>query len=214
MDGDEIAAGFLTEGDCTIIVATQNGAAIRFDENGIRAMGRTARGVRAIKFRGDDHVVGATKIFDDSMSILTVTDKGMGRRCAVSSYRLQKRGGLGLKNYPVSEEKGNVIGIRTLGPDDDVILISLDGIIIRIRANDLRIMGRPASGVRVMRLGEDDKLVAFTRTPHDDDEQTEEVESASEEEVEASLAEEATEAVEPDDDTSDDEDTEEDNSDE
>lgn len=214
VDGDEIAAGFLTEGDCTIIVATQNGAAIRFDENGIRAMGRTARGVRAIKFRGDDHVVGATKIFDDSMSILTVTDKGMGRRCAVSSYRLQKRGGLGLKNYPVSEEKGNVIGIRTLGPDDDVILISLDGIIIRIRANDLRIMGRPASGVRVMRLGEDDKLVAFTRTPHDDDEQTEEVESASEEEVEASLAEEATEAVEPDDDTSDDEDTEEDNSDE
>lgn len=214
VDGDEIAAGFLTEGDCTIIVATQNGAAIRFDENGIRAMGRTARGVRAIKFRGDDHVVGATKIFDDSMSILTVTDKGMGRRCAVSSYRLQKRGGLGLKNYPVSEEKGNVIGIRTLGPDDDVILISLDGIIIRIRANDLRIMGRPASGVRVMRLGEDDKLVAFTRTPHDDDEQTEKVESASEEEVEASLAEEATEAVEPDDDTSDDEDTGDENSEE
>lgn len=204
VDGDEIAAGFLTEGDCTIIVATRNGAAIRFDESGIRALGRTARGVRAIKFRGDDHVVGATKIFDESMSILTVTDKGMGRRCAVSSYRLQKRGGLGLKNYPVSEEKGNVIGIRTLGPDDDVILISLDGIIIRIRANDLRIMGRPASGVRVMRLGDDDKVVAFTRTPHDDAEQTEEVEKASEEEVEASLAEEATEVSESDEDTADD----------
>ena len=212
IDGDEIAAGFLTEGDCTIIVATLNGAAIRFDENGIRAMGRTARGVRAIKFRGDDYVVGATKIFDESMSVLTVTDKGMGRRCAVSSYRLQKRGGLGLKNYPVSDEKGYVIGIRTLGPDDDVILISADGIIIRIRANDLRTMGRPASGVRVMRLGENDKVVAFTRTQHDDSEQTEEVEKASDEEIEASLAEEATEVVEPEEDTPDDEDDGEDNS--
>lgn len=204
-DGDEIAAGFLTEGDCSIVVATENGAAIRFDENDVRDLGRTARGVRAIKFRDDDHVVGATKIFDESMSILTVTDKGMGRRCAVSSYRLQRRGGLGLKNYPVSEEKGSVIGIRTLGPDDDVILISADGVIIRIRANDLRIMGRPASGVRVMRLGENDKAVAFTRTAHDDSEETEEVEKASDEEIEASLAEEATEAVEPDEDTPEDE---------
>ena len=206
-DNDEIAGGFLTEGDCTVMAATRNGAAIRFDENDIRVMGRTARGVRAIKFRGDDFIVGATKIFDENATILTVTDKGMGRRCAVSSYRLQKRGGLGLKNYPVSEEKGYVIGIRTLGPDDDVILISAGGVIIRIRANDLRIMGRPASGVRVMRLVEDDRVVTFSRTPHDDTEQTEEVEKASEEEVEESLAEEATEVIEPDEPVDDDEDT-------
>ncbi len=203
-DGDEIAAGFLTEGDCTVIVATKNGAAIRFDENDARPLGRTARGVRAIKFRGDDFVIGATKIFDENASILTVTDKGMGRRCAVSSYRLQKRGGLGLKNYPVSAEKGSVVGIRTLGPDDDVILISADGVIIRIRANDLRIMGRPASGVRVMRLGAEDRVVAFSRTPHDDTEQTEEVEKASDEEIAESLAEEAVEVIEPDDSTDDD----------
>ena len=198
-DGDEIAAGFLTEGDCTMIVATRNGAAIRFDETNIRAMGRTARGVRAIKFRGEDYVVGATKIFDESATILTVTEKGMGRRCAVSSYRLQKRGGMGLKNYPVSDEKGYVVGIRTLGPDDDVILISADGVIIRIRANDLRVMGRPASGVRVMRLSDEDRVVTFSRTPHDDSEETEEVEKATDEEIAASLAEEATEVVEPDD---------------
>lgn len=199
VDGDEIAAGFLTEGDCTMIVATRNGAAIRFDETNIRSMGRIARGVRAIKFRGEDYVVGATKIFDESATILTVTEKGMGRRCAVSSYRLQKRGGMGLKNYPVSDEKGYVVGIRTLGPDDDVILISADGVIIRIRANDLRVMGRPASGVRVMRLADEDRVVTFSRTPHDDSEETEEVEKASEEEIAASLAEEATEVVEPDD---------------
>ena len=212
VDGDEIAAGFLTEGDCTMIVATRNGAAIRFDETNIRSMGRTARGVRAIKFRGEDYVVGATKIFDESATILTVTEKGMGRRCAVTSYRLQKRGGMGLKNYPVSDEKGYVVGIRTLGPDDDVILISADGVIIRIRANDLRVMGRPASGVRVMRLADEDRVVTFSRTQHDDSEETEEVEKASDEEIAASLAEEATEVVEPDDGDDSDDDSENDES--
>ncbi len=197
VDGDEIAAAFLTEGDCSVLIATRNGAAIRFDEHDARPLGRTARGVRAIKFRDGDYVVGATKIFDDNASILTVTDKGMGRRCAVSSYRMQKRGGLGLKNYPVSDEKGYVCGIRTLGTDDDVILISADGVIIRIRANDLRNMGRPASGVRVMRLGADDRVASFSRTQHDEEEETSEVENASDEEIAASLAEEQSEVIEP-----------------
>ncbi|MCH5204260.1 MAG: DNA gyrase subunit A [Oscillospiraceae bacterium] len=213
-DNDEIAAGFLTEGDCTAIVATHNGAAIRFDENNVRSMGRIAHGVRAIRFRGDDYVVGATKIFDENATVLTVTDRGMGRRCAVSSYRLQNRGGLGLKNYPVSDEKGYVVGIRTLGPDDDVILISAEGVIIRIRANDLRVMGRTASGVHVMRLGENDRLVTFTRTAHDDDEQTEEVEKSTDEEVAASLAEDAAEVVEPDEPVLDDDNSEEEGSEE
>ncbi len=199
VDGDEIASAFLTEGDCSVLIATRNGAAIRFDEKDARPLGRTARGVRAIKFRDGDYVVGATKIFDDNASILTVTDKGMGRRCAVSSYRMQKRGGLGLKNYPVSDEKGYVCGIKTLGTDDDVILISADGVVIRIRANDLRNMGRPASGVRVMRLGTEDRVASFSRTPHDDEEETSEVENASDEEIAASLAEEQSEVIEPDD---------------
>lgn len=211
-DGDEIAGGFLTEGDCTVMAATRNGFAIRFDENDIRVMGRTARGVRAIKLREDDFIVGATKIFDENATILTVTEKGMGRRCAASSYRLQKRGGMGLKNYPVSEEKGAVIGIRTLGPDDDVILISAEGVLIRIRANDLRVMGRTASGVRVMRLGATDRVATFSRTPHDDEEVTEEVEKASDEEVAASLAEDAAEVIEPDEPVDDDEESGEDNS--
>ena len=197
-EGDEIASAFLTEGDCTILIATRNGMAIRFDEKLVRTLGRTARGVKSIKFRDGDYIVGATKIFDDNATVLTVTDKGMGRRAAVSSYRLQNRGGYGLKNYPVSEEKGYVCGIRTLGPDDDVILISADGVVIRIRANDLRVMGRPASGVRVMKLGTEDRVASFTRTAHDDDEETAEVDKASEEEIQASLAEEANEAVEPD----------------
>ena len=197
-EGDEIAAAFLTEGDCTVLIATRNGMAIRFDENKIRNMGRIARGVKAIKFRDGDYIVGATKIFDETATILTVTDKGMGRRAAVGSYRLQNRGGYGLKNYPVSDEKGYVCGIKTLGPDDDVILISADGVVIRIRANDLRVMGRPASGVRVMKLGTEDRVASFTRTPHDDEEETVEVDKASDEEIQASLAAEANETVEPD----------------
>lgn len=197
-EDDEIVSAFLTEGDCTVLIASRNGMAIRFDENKARPLGRTARGVRAIKLRDGDYVVGATKIFDDSATILTVTDKGMGRRCAISSYREQNRGGFGLKNYPVSDEKGYVCGIKTLGPDDDVILISTDGVIIRFRANDLRTMGRPASGVRVMRLSEDSMVASFTRTAHDESEETAEIEKVSDEEIAASLSEEQGEVIEPD----------------
>lgn len=194
-EGDEIAAAHLTEGDSTVLVATRNGAAIRFDETRIRSMGRTAQGVRAIKLRDGDYVVGATKIYNDEMTILTVTDKGLGRRTELKHYPVKNRGGLGLLNYKTGEEKGYVCGIRALGPDDDVILINTDGVIIRIRANDLRPMGRYATGVRVMRLTDDSRVVTFTRTEHDESEATEEIEQASEEEILQAEAEEAAEVI-------------------
>ena len=194
-EGDEIAAAFLTEGDAHVVVATRGGAAICFLETDIRKMGRTAHGVRALKLRDDDYIVGACKVYDENMTLLTVTDKGMGRRCQVTSYRVQKRGGYGILNYKVSEEKGYVCGIRALGADDDVILINTDGVIIRIRANDLRVMGRYATGVRVMRLYGDSRVVAFTRTEHDDSQETEQVEQASEEEIKAAELEEQSEVV-------------------
>lgn len=158
-------------------------------------MGRTARGVRAIKLRENDYVVGATKVYGENMTLLTVTDKGMGRRVSIDSYKLQNRGGLGLMNYKVSDEKGYVCGIRAIGTDDDVILISDEGIIIRIRANDIRVMGRYATGVRVMRLQPENKVVAFTRTEHDDTADIEEIEQASEEEIALAQAEEASEVI-------------------
>ena len=201
-EGDEIAAAFLTEGDAHIMVATRNGAAICFLETDIRKMGRTAHGVRALKLRDNDYIVGACKVYDENMTLLTVTDKGMGRRCQVTGYRVQKRGGYGILNYKVSEEKGYVCGIRALGADDDVILINTDGVIIRIRANDIRVMGRYATGVRVMRLYGDSRVVAFTRTEHDDSQETEQVEQASEEEIKAAELEEQSEVIaaeEPDD---------------
>ena len=213
-EGDEIAAAHLTEGDSTVLVATRNGAAIRFDETRIRSMGRTAQGVRAIKLRDGDYVVGATKIYNDEMTILTVTDKGLGRRTELKHYPVKNRGGLGLLNYKTGEEKGYVCGIRALGPDDDVILINTDGIIIRIRANDLRPMGRYATGVRVMRLTDDSRVVTFTRTEHDDSEATEEIEQASEEEILRAEAEEAAEVITDDPEEEEEEETSEQDSDE
>ncbi len=194
-EGDEIAAAYLTEGDSHVVIGTRNGMAINFLETDIRSMGRTAHGVRAIKLREGDSIVGACKVYDENMTILTVTDKGMGRRCQVTDYRVQKRGGFGILNYKAGEEKGFVCGIRALGADDDVILINTDGVIIRIRANDIRVMGRYATGVRVMRLYGDSKVVAFTRTEHDDTQETEQVEEASEEDIREAELEEKNEVL-------------------
>ena len=194
-EGDEIAAAYLTEGDSHVMIGTRNGMAINFLETDIRSMGRTAHGVRAIKLRDGDYIVGACKVYDENMTILTVTDKGMGRRCQVTDYRVQKRGGFGILNYKSGEEKGYVCGIRALGADDDVILINTDGVIIRIRANDIRVMGRYATGVRVMKLYGDSKVVTFTRTEHDETQETEQVEEASEEDIKKAELEEKNEIL-------------------
>ena len=188
-EGDEIAAAHLTEGDSSIIVATHLGMAIHFSEDKIRSMGRLAAGVRAIRLHDDDYIVGAAKVYNDDMRILTVTDKGYGRLSALSDYRMQNRGGNGLKNYKIRDDRGYVCGIRSIQADDDVILISTDGVIIRIRANDLRVMRRTGLGVRVMKLSDEDRVVTFTRTEHDETADIEEVEQASEEEIAAAEAE-------------------------
>lgn len=195
-EGDEIAAAHLTEGDSSIIVATHLGMAIHFSEDKIRSMGRLAAGVRAIKLRDDDYIVGAAKVYSDDMRILTVTDKGYGRLSALSDYRMQNRGGNGLKNYKIRDDRGYVCGIRSIQADDDVILISTDGVIIRIRANDLRVMRRTGLGVRVMKLSDEDRVVTFTRTEHDETADIEEVEQASDEEIAQAEAEAAAEVIE------------------
>lgn len=195
-EGDEIAAAHLTEGDSSIIVATHLGMAIHFSEDKIRSMGRLAAGVRAIKLREDDYIVGAAKVYSDDMRILTVTNKGYGRLSALSDYRMQNRGGNGLKNYKIRDDRGYVCGIRSIQADDDVILISTDGVIIRIRANDLRVMRRTGLGVRVMKLSDEDRVVTFTRTEHDETADIEEVEQASDEEIAAAEAEAEAEVIE------------------
>ena len=181
-EGDEIAGVRMTDGSAQLIVATRNGYAIRLEEDKIRALSRSAHGVKAIKLRDGDCVVSMARIREGA-SLLTITDKGYGRRTELESYRIQGRGGYGLKNYSVSEEKGNVCGIKVVDETDDIIIISTDGVVIRIRCSDVRIMGRYATGVRVMKVSGDDRVVSFTRAEHDEEAQIEEIEQPSEEEL-------------------------------
>ena len=180
-EGDEIAGVRLTNGDAELIIATRNGRAIRIEENSVREMSRSAHGVRAIRLREGDYVVSMARVREGA-TVLTVTDKGQGRRSELDSYRVQGRGGYGLLNYKVSDEKGYVCGIKVVDETDDIMLISTDGVVIRIRACDISVMGRYATGVRVMRIdGDDNRVVAFTRTEHDDEEEIQAVEGPSEE---------------------------------
>ena len=185
-EGDEIAGVRMTDGNAQVMVATKNGYAIRIDENTIRKMSRSAHGVKAIKLRDGDEVVSMARVRDGA-TVLTVTDKGNGRRCTLDSYRIQNRGGYGMLNYKVSDEKGYVCGIKVVDDTDDIIMIADDGVIIRIRANDIRVMGRYATGVRLMRVSDGVKVVSFTRAEHDDSAETAKVEEPSEAELEAEI---------------------------
>ena len=191
-EGDEIAGVRLTDGKQQIFVATHNGMVIRIEEEKGRSMSRSAHGVRVIKLRDGDYVVGMAKVREGA-SLLTVTENGYGKRTEIESYRIQNRGGYGLTNYKVDDVRGYVCGIKIVDEDDDVILVSSDGIIIRILASDIRIMGRIAKGVRVMRVTDGAKVVAFTRADHDDNAETEKVEQLTEEQIREAEAEAALE---------------------
>ncbi len=169
-EDDELAWTQITDGNEELLVATKNGMAIRFNENDVRAMSRSASGVKAIRLKEDDKVVGMAKI-SDGMTVMTVTDKGQGRRTPAEDYPLQSRHGKGKINYKVNDTKGYVCGVKVVSDDDDLILISNEGIIIRIAVRDVNVMSRYASGVRVMRLGENDSVVTFARTEHIEEEE-------------------------------------------
>ena len=162
-EGDEIAAVRLTNGSNRLFVATRNGMAIRIDENDVRPMSRSAHGVKAITLRKGDAVVSMAREREGA-SLLTVTENGFGKKTALSEYRMQSRGGMGLTNYKVDEEHGAVCGIKVVNETDDLMFISSDGVIIRVACSEIREMGRTAKGVRVMRVSEGQKVVAFTRT--------------------------------------------------
>jgi DNA gyrase subunit A len=183
-EGDEIAGVRMTNGKDQLIVATKNGMAIRCDENCIRPQGRSAHGVRIMKLREGDEIVSMARVRAGA-SLLTVTEKGFGKRADIESYPLRNRGGFGITNYKPDDERGKVCGIKVVDESDDIILISSDGIIIRIRTSDIRMMGRIAKGVRVMRVSETGRVVAFTRTEHEEDAEMSEVEQLSEEELAA-----------------------------
>ena len=177
-DGDDLISVRKTDGNQQMILATRNGMAICFDENDIRPMGRSAMGVRGIRLEGDDYVIGAVRTRPNA-TLLTITDNGYGKRTPVDEYlrggederEPQKRGGKGLINYRITEKTGLIATIQMVTDEDDVIVISDDGTLIRMAATDINIFSRSTQGVRVMRVNEDTHVIASARLVREDDEE-------------------------------------------
>ena len=167
-EGDELKWVNLTYGESDILIATKKGMAIRIDENQARPLGRVSRGVRAINLREGDEVVGVA-LFEEGKSILTITENGKGRRTENEAYRRQNRGGFGSTNYKVDDKKGFVAGVKAVKEDDDIIIISSDGIIIRTNVKDINAYSKYGGGVNVMKLTDDAKIVTFAVTPKEDE---------------------------------------------
>ena len=172
-EGDELSWVRLTDGTNEMMVATKKGKSIRFNETDVRAVGRSARGVRALRLKDDDAVVGMIIVRDDKL-VLTVSETGYGRLSSIDDYRIQSRGGQGVINYH-TEKYGDVAALNSVSPEEDIILISDNGIIIRIEADTVRQCARPSKGVKVMRLVGDSKVVAVACVPREekDDEDSE-----------------------------------------
>ena len=200
-EGDELVSVKLTDGTRKIIVATNAGMAIEYDETQVSVLGRTARGVRAIRLKKDEFVIGAV-VAEENKKVLTVTEKGYGKRSEFSAFKVQHRGGRGVRCHKLSEKTGALASIRAVTEDEDLIVISSDGIIIRVRISDIPVYGRASGGVRIMRLS-DGVCVVNTATVESaeneevskieiDPEEAEAASQESEEETEDNLPEEET----------------------
>ncbi|MBR5428859.1 MAG: DNA gyrase subunit A [Clostridia bacterium] len=170
-EDDSLAWVHLTGGNDNILVGTENGMSITFNEQNARSVGRTARGVRAISLKPGDKVAGFCVLTDDT-KVFTVSETGYGRLSENGDYRIQSRGGLGLKNYR-TDVYGKVAAVLSVHEDEDIILISSDGIIIRIPAAQISVVHRPSKGVRVMRVAEGERVTNITAVPADEEEETE-----------------------------------------
>ncbi len=170
-EGDELSWVRMTDGSNEMIVATRLGKCIRFSESDVRVVGRTARGVRAIKLKPGDEVVGMAIVNPDKL-VFTVSETGYGRLSNPEDYRIQSRGGQGVINYH-TEKYGNVASLISAGLDEDVILISDSGVIIRMHADSIRLCSRPSKGVKVMRLRGISKVVAVACVPREESEEVE-----------------------------------------
>ena len=183
-EGDALTWCHLTNGSDELIVATHDGMAIHFTEAGARAMGRTGHGVRAIRLAEGDYVVGVC-VCRPGACLLTATEDGKGRRSRIDDYRMTHRGGKGIRNYA----KGGVAAVKIVDDTDDLILISQEGMLIRMHADDINIQSRYGSGVRVMRLAEGDRLAMMARVERDNTAETAKPEEAGEAEEELSAEE-------------------------
>ena len=160
-EGDELISVVETRGSDRVLIATHDGQAVCFDETDVRAMGRTAVGVRGIRLRDGDYVIGAARA-DAGKTVLSITEKGYGKRTPIEEYRITNRGGLGIRNYMVTDKTGCVVGMKLVDGTEDLLLVTAAGILIRTPVENIRIAGRATQGVIVMRFKEEgDRVISL-----------------------------------------------------
>ena len=178
-EGDELISVIQTGGDENILIATHDGMSVCFNEQDARPMGRTAVGVRGIKLRGDDYVIGAGSTSAGS-ALLTITEKGYGKRTPVEEYSVHGRGGLGIKNYNVTDKTGKIADVLVVNDEDDILVITDDGTIIRMSAANISLLSRATQGVRIMRIMEGSRVICIEKTDKEDEAEEDKSEDAPE----------------------------------
>ena len=173
-DDDELIDVRLTDGTNKVVIVTNQGQSITFDEKDVRPIGRVSQGVRGIELNEGDFVIGMEPIISNDKCLLAISENGFGKRTELEEYRVQTRGGKGVLTYKVTDKTGALIGIKVVSETDDVMMISSDGTIIRIPVKDISILGRNTQGVTLMRMPEGTKLVSITVVT--DEEESEEKE--------------------------------------
>ncbi|MFJ5766872.1 DNA gyrase subunit A [Lysinibacillus sp. NPDC093210] len=172
-EDDDLIAVRLTDGVKQVIIGTRDGMLVRFQEDDIRSMGRTAGGVRGIKLRDGDEVVGM-EIVEPGQEILVVTAKGYGKRTTEEEYRLQSRGGVGLKTIQITDKNGPMVAVKTVDGSEDLMLITINGMLIRMDVNDISLIGRSTQGVRLIRLGDDELVATVAKVEKEDEDVSDE----------------------------------------
>ena len=176
-EGDSLISVLQTTGDENIFIATHNGMAVCFNESELRPLGRNAMGVRGIRLRDGDWVVGAGSSLAGE-AVLTITEKGYGKRTLLSEYSIHGRGGIGIKNYQVTDKTGGIADVKMVNPGEDILVISDDGTIIRMAVDHISVLGRSTQGVRIMRLAEGSRVISIERTEREQGEdEVEEIEA-------------------------------------
>ena len=175
-EDDELLEAKLTTGESQVMLALKSGKAIRFEEAKTRPMGRNASGVRGItRAHEDDEVIGMVSVNDMESNILVVSENGYGKRSSLEDYRITNRGGKGVKTISVTEKTGNLVAIKNVTDNDDLMIINKSGIAIRLAVQDLRVMGRATQGVKLINLKGKDSIAAVAKVMHDEENVDEEV---------------------------------------
>ena len=174
-EGDQLLEAKLTDGTAEVLLAKKSGKAIRFNESGVRPMGRTASGVRGVRLENDqDEVIGMVCVNeseDNDTSIMVVSEKGYGKRTDIGDYRITGRGGKGVKTLSVTEKTGSLIAIKDVTDENDLMIITRNGIAIRMKMEDVRVMGRATQGVRLIKIRDNDNIASVARVPKVDEEE-------------------------------------------